>query len=55
MPKGPGRPEIAPSRRREYILRFVVTRAEAMKIRAKARALGQTISEYLRGVAIPKD
>jgi hypothetical protein len=37
------------------ILRFVVTKAEASKIRARAMGLGQTISEYLRGVAIPKE
>jgi hypothetical protein len=55
MAKRVGRPEIAASRRREVILRFVVTKAEAAKIRAKAEALGQSISEYLRSVAIPKE
>lgn len=50
-----GRPEIPPSQRREYIFRFLVTREEALKIRAKAKALGLTISEYLRSVAIPKE
>ena len=39
MPKRPGRPEIAESQKRQYILRFVVTRVEALKIRAKAKEL----------------
>lgn len=55
MPKRAGRPEIPPSQRRESVLRFVVTRAEFKKIKDKARSLGQSVSEYLRGVAIPKD
>jgi hypothetical protein len=55
MRKRAGRPEIAPSQRREEILRFVVTKSEAVKIRSKAKALKRTISEYLRSVAIPKD
>jgi hypothetical protein len=50
-----GRPEIAPSHRREVIFRFVVTKAEAGKIRSNAKAAGLTISEYLRSVAIPKE
>jgi hypothetical protein len=54
MRKRPGRPEIAPSDRREVIFRFVVTKAEAAKIRKEAKASGSTISEYLRSVAIPK-
>jgi hypothetical protein len=54
MRKRAGRPEVAASQRREVILRFVVTRAEAVKIRTKAKSDGQTISEYLRSVAIPK-
>jgi hypothetical protein len=54
MAKRAGRPEIAPSQRREVIFRFVVTKAEAAKIRAQAKSLSQTISEYLRSVAIPK-
>ncbi len=54
MRKRAGRPEIAPSQRREVIFRFVVTKAEAGKIRRKHKALGLTISEYLRSVAIPK-
>ena len=54
MRKRAGRPEIAPSQRREHIFRFVATEAEAKKIRAKAKALNLTISDYLRGVAIPK-
>jgi hypothetical protein len=55
MAKRAGRPEVAASQRRDVIFRFVVTKAEASKIRAKAKAEGQTISEYLRGVAIPKE
>ena len=54
MAKRVGRPEIAASQRREIIFRFVVTKAEATKIRSKAKASGLTISEYLRSVAIPK-
>lgn len=54
MGKRAGRPEIAPNQRREVIFRFVVTKAEAVKLRSKAKAAGLTISEYLRSVAIPK-
>lgn len=54
MRKRAGRPEITPSQRREVIIRFVVTKAEAGKIRSKAKATGLSISEYLRSVAIPK-
>ena len=53
MPKKAGRPEIAASERRSVIMRFVVTKAEAGKIRSKAKAESLTISEYLRRVAIP--
>jgi len=55
MRKRAGRPEVAASQRREVILRFVATKAEAGKIRSMAKASGMTISEYLRSVAIPKD
>ena len=55
MAKRIGRPEIAASRRRTVIFRFVTTKADAAKIRAKAEQLGLTLSEYLRGVAIPKE
>jgi hypothetical protein len=55
MAKRAGRPEIAPSRRREVIFRFVATKAEAAKIRGAAKAATLTISEYLRSVAIPKE
>ena len=55
MPKRAGRPEVAASQRREVIFRFVVTKAEATKLRSKAKAAGLTISEYLRSVAIPKE
>jgi hypothetical protein len=54
MRKRAGRPGIAPSQRRDIIFRFVATRAEAQKIRAKAKESGSTLSEYLRSVAIPK-
>jgi len=54
MRKRAGRPEVAPNQRREAIFRFVATKAEAAKIRSKAKTLGLTISEYLRSVAIPK-
>jgi hypothetical protein len=55
MGKRAGRPEIAPSQRREIIFRFVATKAEAGKIRAAAKVAGLTLSEYLRSVAIPKE
>jgi hypothetical protein len=54
MGKRAGRPEIVPSKRREVICRFVVTKAEAGKIRKAAKVAGLTLSEYLRRVAIPK-
>ena len=54
MGKRAGRPEKAPSQRREVIFRFVVTKAEAAKLRSKAKEAGLSISEYLRSVAIPK-
>jgi|HubBroStandDraft_6_1064221.scaffolds.fasta_scaffold01137_9 hypothetical protein len=52
MRKRAGRPEIAASQRREVILRFVTTKAEAGKIRAKAKAAGLTVSEFLRAAAL---
>lgn len=55
MHKKAGRPAIAPNQKRSETFRFVATKAEAAKIRAKAKALGQTLSEYLRSVAISKD
>lgn len=55
MRKRAGRPGVAPSQRRQVIFRFVVTKAEAVKIRSGAKASGLTISEYLRRVAIPKE
>jgi len=54
MAKRAGRPQMPESQQRTTICRFVVTKAEAAKIRAKAKALGLTLSEYLRQVAIPK-
>jgi hypothetical protein len=55
MPKRAGRPAKAASEKREVIFRFVVTKAEEKKLRAKAKASGLSISEYLRSVAIPKE
>jgi hypothetical protein len=55
MRKRAGRPEVPESQKREAIFRFVVTKSEAAKIRAKAKALGLSLSEYLRSVAIPKE
>jgi hypothetical protein len=53
MAKRVGRPEIEPSQRRNVIMRFVVTKAEAAKIRSLAKTRRVTISDYLRSVAIP--
>lgn len=55
MPKRVGRPTVVAGQKREVIFRFVVTRAEERRVRAKAKELGLTISEYLRRVAIPKE
>ena len=55
MRKRAGRPEVPESQKRGRIFRFVATKAEAAKIRAKAKALGLTLSEYLRSVAVPKE
>jgi hypothetical protein len=40
--------------KRGEIIRFVVSKAEAGKIRAEAKRQGLTLSEYLRQVAIPR-
>lgn len=45
---------MAASQKREVIFRFVATKGEAVKIREAAQAVGLTLSDYLRGVAIPK-
>jgi len=50
-----GRPAKAASEKRNVIFRFVVTAAEEKRLRAKAKELGLSISEYLRSVAIPKE
>jgi hypothetical protein len=55
MQKRIGRPKISPSQRRGKIFRFMVTKAEALKVRETAKARGLTISEYLRSVAIPRE
>jgi len=54
MKRRAGRPAVAENQKRGNIFRFVATRAEAAKIRAKAKELSLTLSEYLRSVAIPK-
>jgi hypothetical protein len=54
MAKRVGRPELAANLKRTAVFRFVTTKAEATKIRAKAKELGQTLSDYLRSTAIPK-
>jgi hypothetical protein len=50
-----GRPKLPASSQRTSVFRFVVTKAEEKRLRAKAKKLGLTISEYLRSVAIPKE
>jgi hypothetical protein len=54
MVKRVGRPEIPASKRRNVAFRFVATKEEATKVRAKAKDMGLTLSEYLRQAAIPK-
>lgn len=54
MRKRAGRPAVPESQKRGTIFRFVATQAESAKIRAAAKAAGQTLSDYLRSVAIPK-
>jgi hypothetical protein len=54
MIKRAGRPEVPASQKRQEIIRFVVTKAEAARIRAKAKEQGLSLSEYLRQVAIPR-
>jgi hypothetical protein len=52
MRKRAGRPAVPASQRREEILRFVVTKAEAALIRGKAKGQRMSLSEYLRQVAV---
>jgi len=54
MAKRAGRPVKAESEKRNVIFRFLVTKAEEKRLRARAKELGLEISEYLRSVAIPK-
>ena len=54
MAKRLGRPPLEASLKRGVIFRFATTKAEAAKMRAKAKSLGLTLSEYLRSVAIPR-
>lgn len=51
--KRAGRPEIPASKKRTFAFRFVANKEEAAKVRAKAKEMGLTLSEYLRKVAIP--
>jgi hypothetical protein len=53
--KRAGRPLKAARQKRVVIFRFVVTKAEAKRLRAKAKELHLSISEYLRSMAIPKE
>lgn len=55
MVKRSGRPEIPASKRRNMPFRFVATKEEAARVRAKAKAMGLSLSEYLRQVAIPRE
>jgi hypothetical protein len=48
------RPAVAANLKRTAVFRFVTTKAEAAKIRSKAKEQGLTLSEYLRQVAIPR-
>jgi hypothetical protein len=53
--KKAGRPEIPASKRRNVAFRFVATKEEAARIRAKAKEMDLSLSEYLRRVAIPRN
>jgi hypothetical protein len=55
MKKRSGRPEIPASQRRKMAFRFVATKEEAARIRAKAKAMGLNLSEYLRKASIPRE
>jgi hypothetical protein len=50
-----GRPKVKASEKHSETFRFMTTKEESATIRAKAKVLGLTISEYLRSVAIPKE
>ena len=55
MPKRAGRPPKAASQKRNAIFRFMATAAESKRLRAKAKELGLSISDYIRGAVIPKE
>jgi hypothetical protein len=55
MKKRAGRPPVKASEKRGETFRFMTTKEESAKIRAKAKEAGLTISEYLRDAAIPKE
>jgi hypothetical protein len=55
MKRRVGRPEMKASEKRGETFRFMATKEESKKIRAKAKSLGRTLSDYLRDVAIPKE
>ena len=50
-----GRPELEANQRRSAVFRFVTTQEEGARIRAKAKNLRMTLSEYLRSVTIPRE
>jgi hypothetical protein len=52
MRKQVGRPKLKASEKRGEIFRVMATKEESAKIRSKAKAAGQTLSEYLRQVAL---
>jgi len=52
MRKRVGRPELKASEKRGETFRFMVTKEESAKIRAKAKAARLSLSEYLRRVAL---
>jgi hypothetical protein len=47
MAKRVGRPKVAASKKRVESFRFVVTKVEAAKVRARCKALNLTLSEIL--------
>jgi hypothetical protein len=55
MPNRAGRPVKPASEKRNVIFRFLVTKAEEKRLRAKAKESGLSISDYLRSAAIPKE
>ena len=52
MRKRVGRPELKASEKRGETFRFMTTKEESAKIRAKAKAAGLSLSDYLRKLAL---